>query len=543
MNVAGGLVNNSGRTVEFGRVASSVSVATLNLNAGTLLGLGISATAVNIIGPGRANVNFNGGTLQASGASTTFVPTGVTNAVVNGAFGSFAGGAVIDSNGFAITIPAPLIAPTDSGVFPSSVTVATAGSGYIGAPLVRFTGGTSTAAATGYATVDLDPESVTFGQVTGIVVTNPGIYTVAPTGVTLLGGGGTGATISVPTLVANTSGGLTKIGAGTLTLTGANTYSGGTIVNAGTLTVGTGGTLGSTTGTLAVNNPNTGAGTAVVLNLATAVDSTVGSLSGALATPSSANNSATINTQTSRNLTVNQTTAGTFSGVIAGAGSLTLGSLSTNTLTLTGANTYTGTTSVDAGFLIVNGNQSAATGAVSVASGATLGGSGTIGGSASAATIASGGTLTGGNDAGGVPVVGNLGTLTFGGDLTAAAGSIWLVDLVGGVSADRIIVGDVLGIDGSNLAINFGGTFVESQVYAIATYGTSSSGIFNGLSEGAFVDPGNLYRISYGTRGAGGSITLTAVPEPAAFIPLVPFLLAGLWFVRRRRMLQAQPVA
>jgi len=244
MNVAGGLVDNSGQTVQFGRVGSSVSVATLNLNSGTLLGLGITATAANITGAGRANVNFNGGTLRASGASTTFVPSGVTNAVVNGAFGSFDGGAVIDSNGFAITLARPLVAPTGDGVLPSSVTVSAAGSGYIGAPLVQFTGGTGTA-ATGYATVDLDPASGTFGQVTGIVVTNPGSYTVAPTGVTLLGGGGTGAAISVPTTVANVSGGLTKNGAGTLTLGAVNTYTGTTLVNGGTLALGINGAIDS----------------------------------------------------------------------------------------------------------------------------------------------------------------------------------------------------------------------------------------------------------------------------------------------------------
>ena len=48
---------------------------------------------------------------------------------------------------------------------------------------------------------------------------------------------------------------------------------------------------------------------------------------------------------------------------------------------LGGANGYTGATTVAGGILIVNGNQSSATGNVSVNSNATLGGSGTIGGS------------------------------------------------------------------------------------------------------------------------------------------------------------------
>jgi fibronectin-binding autotransporter adhesin len=164
-----------------------------------------------------------------------------------------------------------------------------------------------------------------------------------------------------------------KAGAGTLNLTGANTYAGGTTVNQGTLTVGTGGTLGATTGALAVGNNNTvAAGTATVLNLATTVDTTVGSLSGSIAipTPASPANSATINVATGRTLTINQTVAGTFEGVIAGDGGVTLGASSTNTLTLTGNNTYTGATSVAAGTLALVGGSQASP--ITVSSGASL---------------------------------------------------------------------------------------------------------------------------------------------------------------------------
>ncbi len=153
--------------------------------------------------------------------------------------------------------------------------------------------------------------------------------------------------------VVDGGGGLRKGGTGLLLLNGANTYSGGTTVTAGILTVDTGGTLGATTGTLAVNNPNTGAATAVVLNLATAVDTTVGSLSGtiAAAVPAAPPNTATINNGGSgRNFTVNQTALNlNYNGVIAGDGNLTIGSLSTSSLGLGGANTYTGTTTIESG--------------------------------------------------------------------------------------------------------------------------------------------------------------------------------------------------
>jgi fibronectin-binding autotransporter adhesin len=147
------------------------------------------------------------------------------------------------------------------------------------------------------------------------------------------------------------NGALVKSNASTLTLSGANTYTGATTLNQGTITFGTG-TLATTTGALSVNNTNTtAAGTAAVLNLSTAADTTTGSLSGSISAPISGTNTATINTQTGRTLTVNQTADDTYAGVIAGAGNFTLGSLSTNTLTLTGTNTYTGGTTVSAGTL------------------------------------------------------------------------------------------------------------------------------------------------------------------------------------------------
>ena len=74
------------------------------------------------------------------------------------------------------------------------------------------------------------------------------------------------------------------------------------------------------------------------------------------------------------------------------SGSGTLTQQRPGALTLTGANTYSGATTVTAGTLLINGTQTAATGAVSVASGATLGGIGTTGG---AVTVADGGHLLG----------------------------------------------------------------------------------------------------------------------------------------------------
>lgn len=71
------------------------STASYNLNGGTLTVPSIKQ------GAGAGSLNFNGGTLKASAASTTFV-TGLTANVLGG-------GAVIDSNGVAITVPTALV--------------------------------------------------------------------------------------------------------------------------------------------------------------------------------------------------------------------------------------------------------------------------------------------------------------------------------------------------------------------------------------------------------------------------------------------------
>jgi autotransporter-associated beta strand protein len=114
------------------------------------------------------------------------------------------------------------------------------------------------------------------------------------------------------------------------------------------------------------------------------------------------------------------------------------------TWVLSGANTYSGTTTVSAGSLIINGNQSAATGVLSVASGATLGGSGTIGG---ATTIS--GIHSPGNSAG---------LQTFADGLTYATGSTFVWELFDNTTTGRGTVFDGVDVTGGALTINTGVT-------------------------------------------------------------------------------------
>jgi fibronectin-binding autotransporter adhesin len=127
---------------------------------------------------------------------------------------------------------------------------------------------------------------------------------------------------------------LTKSGSGTLVLSNANTYDGGTAVQAGTLALGAGGSLVAT-GTLSV------AGT---FDLAGQNQTVAGLSDGGVST-------GVITSSTgAAMLTINNSSANSFSGTIRG----NLG-LTSNTLTLTGANTYTGPTTITSGTLTIAG--------------------------------------------------------------------------------------------------------------------------------------------------------------------------------------------
>lgn len=264
-----------------------------------------------------------------------------------------------------------------------------------------------------------------------------GNLTFGPGAVTMTANGG--ITVNANTLAfgggVGESGGsrsFTMAGSGTLVFNGTNTYTGGTTVNGGTLTVGPTGCLSAATAPLAVNNPNTGPTTTVTLNLSST--QTVGSLSGTITTPAS-NNIAAINLNgVAANLTVSQTNDATFAGTLTGAGSFCLGSGSTSNLTLSGSNSLTGATVVNAGGLRVNGYLGSTT--VSVAAGGTLGGTGVVAGAvAVAGTLAPGGsnaTLTvrnnvtigdGGKMSIAFDAAGNHGQLAVTGALNLSSGS------------------------------------------------------------------------------------------------------------------------
>ncbi|MFQ0832450.1 autotransporter outer membrane beta-barrel domain-containing protein [Citrobacter gillenii] len=166
--------------------------------------------------------------------------------------------------------------------------------------------------------------------------------------------------------------------------------------------------------------------------------------------------------------------ADTISGVISGNdGSLV--KIGDGTLTLTGDNTWTGITDVDQGVLLVNGNQSAATGQVTVKTGATLGGNGIIGG---AVDVQDNGHITAG------AAINSVGKLT--------TGSLTLSDNAqldyqfgqaytpGGAFNDLIDVNGDLTLDGKlNIETSPNGSF-DVGVYRVINYtGTLTNNVMD----------------------------------------------------------------
>jgi autotransporter-associated beta strand protein len=143
---------------------------------------------------------------------------------------------------------------------------------------------------------------------------------------------------------------------GRVVLTSANTWSGGTLINAGQLVVTDPNGLG--TGPLTVNSAVPGFAHATLVQLSSTGPSTSGSLSGT--NGGDVGDSITIDNG-GQTYTVNQTANGLYAGTIQGAGGLALGATSTATLTLSGALTYTGVTTVPAGKIALATNLTSST--------------------------------------------------------------------------------------------------------------------------------------------------------------------------------------
>ena len=151
----------------------------------------------------------------------------------------------------------------------------------------------------------------------------------------------------------------------------------------------------------------------------------------------------------------NATYGATFNGVIRNStGNAGIIKTGVGPLTLAGANTYTGVTTVSAGELNVTGSIGTGS-AVTVSSGATISGDGTINDSL---TILNGGIVNPGNSGGG--------TLTVGNGMVLNSTSVVNVDI--GTASDAIAVTGNLTLDGT-VNVDAGAGF-GIGTYTIMTY-------------------------------------------------------------------------
>ncbi|MDB5376873.1 MAG: hypothetical protein JWR00_1319, partial [Rubritepida sp.] len=345
-------------------------------------------------------------------------------------------------------------------------------------------------------------------------------------GITLTVGGNGGSTtfagvIADGGIVGGTGGGLTKVGAGTLTLTGTNTYTGLTTITAGTLQIGAGGTSGtlgtgdvvnnaalafSRSDAATVANAISGTGTVRQAGTGTTILTGANSYSGVTTISSGTlqvGAGGTTGTLGSGNvvnnaaLAFNRSDAATLANVVSGTG--TLAQNGTGNLILTATSTYTGATLVNAGRLSVNGSIASSSG-VTVASGGMLGGTGSLPG----VSVLSGGTLAPGN---------SIGTINIAGNLTLAPGSTTQIE-VHGPLIDRINVAGTAALGGTLQLLAQGGSYTFNSPYTLIQ-AASVTGNFAAVNATGSFGAGVISVVS--TTANQATLTLT----PAPLVPIV----------------------
>ncbi|MFH1982930.1 MAG: autotransporter-associated beta strand repeat-containing protein [Pseudomonadota bacterium] len=512
-----GVISGTGNITKQGAGTFTLSgtntyTGTTTVNTGTLA-LGAS----NVLAD-TSSLSVNGGTFAIAGNSDTVNAVTLTSGSITGSGGVLSSTTDIDARAGGISAilggSAGLTKTTAGTVILSGANTYT-GTTSVNAGSLQLSGGSAIADAGAVSIADVS------GAILDLNNTNETIGSIA-------GGGATGGQVTLGSATMTTgnaastvfagvvsgTGGLTKQGAGTFTLSGANTYTGLTTVNAGTLRL-SGGAAIADTGAVSIANAAT-----AVLDLNNAAE-TIGSLAGG----GGSGGAVTLGSGT---LTTGDGSNTTFAGIISGTGGLT--KQGGGIFTLSGANTHSGATTINAGTLQLSGGSAIAdTGAVSIAnvSGAILDLNGTAetigslagGGGTGGAVALGGGALTTGDttDTTFAGVIGGAGTLTKQGTGKFTVSGVNIYTGLTTVNAGTLAVTNAagLGTTAAGTTVASGGTLqlagVAVGAEAIGISGTGAGGTGALLGSGASSLAGPVSLNGGATIGVtnGSALTLT----------------------------------
>jgi autotransporter-associated beta strand protein len=466
-------------------------------------------------------ITLNGGFIAHSfNATTLHANRGITIGP-NG--GGWAGGIV--------TVPGPLSGSGLLTVSGGTFILTNAGNAGTFSGKIHATAGTIAAnsnEALGEIPTSPVADSITLGTATAVgTLRLDTTMTLDPNrGITLVAGTGGGQLSTATSAVTATyngvitgGGNLTKTGLGTWVLGGTNTYTGiTTTFGGGVLSVSSEANLG-TTPAAPVATSITLAGATTGGTLLTTADISLSPNRGVFLNPGQP--TATKNdpaTAVGGTLDVASGTTLTVPGVISGTAAATgesgtpptpfstgpgrLTKIGAGTLVVSGANTYTGSTTINAGTLLANNTSGSGTGtgAVNVNNNGTLGGTGSVAG---LVTVNTGGAVA--------PGAGGIGTLTAAGGLTLNTGSILNFDLGAPTMADLLnVTGGTTTINGGSLNLNNVGGLANGT-YTLIDYTGALAGSAANLALGttpagfnfSIVDSGSTIDLMVSTGGGG----------------------------------------
>ena len=462
--------------------------------------------------------------------------TSSSNVVVGG---STTGNSMVISGGGRVENAVSGVIGSNAGASSNSVTVSGSGSNWTSSgSLVVGSSGTGNSlvvSSGGMVQTGSTPTSTVLGYNAGssnnsVVVTGSG-STLTSSGV-IVGYSGTGNSLVItnggsmqssdydavigynPIATGNS---VQVTGSGSLWQTAYGIQVGGS--GAGTLTVANGGNVTATQTTIAEFAGSSGA-----LNIGGFSQSDA---AGTISTPTIAFGAG------SGRINFNQSNSTTLSSVISGTGAVY--QLGSGTTILTGNNTYNGATNVDAGTLLINGNQSAANGVVTVAAGAAIGGAGSIGG-----TVTVNGILSPGNS----PGVLTTASLILGGSST----SLFEINgLTRGTQYDGVNINAESGLTyGGALSLSFGNSsaFANNTTFDLFNFtGTPSNDFTSVTSTGFYAGTWTLASGIWSLESGGQTLSFTpgtgdlvvAVPEPSTCAMALAGLAYGGYSMFRRR--------